>query len=172
MENRIWLDELKLDDRDAVFSLTSRPEIVKYMHFNTHESPEEAEALIRHYTEGENHGFLIRLLEGGELIGVAAVKREEEGEDEEEGVFSVSLFSFPEYWNRGYSTEALKLLIKFAFKRGVRSLKAYIVEENYGSRRVAEKCGFRVKEVLHFDDFPSGLYVYTLPLDTGRQARE
>lgn len=168
MENRIWLDTLRAEDRDTVYSMTSNPEIVKYMRFGTHESPKEAEALIRHYTEDGNHGFLIRLAGSGEPVGVAALKREEK----EEGVCSISLFSCPKFWNRGYSTEVVRLLIEFAGQHGVKGLEAYIVEENWGSRRVMEKCGFRVKEILHFEDFPSGLYVYELPLTRGRRAQE
>ena len=37
MKNKIWLDQLRAEDRDTVFSLTSDPEIVKYMRFGTHE---------------------------------------------------------------------------------------------------------------------------------------
>ena len=42
MEKNIWLDKLREEDRDTVFSMTSDPEIVKYMRFDTHEKPEEA----------------------------------------------------------------------------------------------------------------------------------
>lgn len=78
MKNKIWLDQLRAEDRDTVFSLTSDPEIVKYMRFGTHKVPEEAEELIRNYTEKGNYGFLIRLTDSGEPIGVAAMKHDEE----------------------------------------------------------------------------------------------
>ena len=162
MEKKIWLDKLRAEDRDTVFSMTSDPEIVKYMRFDTHEKPEEAEELIRHYTEGGNYGFLIRIADSGEPVGVAALKQDEENC----GEYSVSLFSFQRFWNKGYNTAAVELLKTFAQEQGIRALKAYVVEENYGSRKVMEKCGFQIQEILHFDDFPSGLYVYALPMES------
>ena len=78
----------------------------------------------------------------------------------------MSLFSFQRFWNKGYNTAAVELLKTFAQEQGIRGLKAYVVEENYGSRKVMEKCGFQIQEILHFDDFPSGLYVYALPMDS------
>ena len=162
MEKKIWLDKLRAEDRDTVFSMTSAPEIVKYMRFDTHEKREEAEELIRHYTEGGNYGFLIRIADSKEPVGVAALKQDEENC----GEYSVSLFSFQRFWNKGYNTAAVELLKTFAQEQGIRGLKAYVVEENYGSRKVMEKCGFQIQEILHFDDFPSGLYVYALPMES------
>ena len=103
MEKKIWLDKLRAEDRDTVFSMTSDPEIVKYMRFDTHEKPEEAEELIRHYTEGGNYGFLIRIADSKEPVGVAALKQDEENC----GEYSVSLFSFQRFWNKGYNTAAV-----------------------------------------------------------------
>lgn len=157
MEYRVRLHELTTEDRDIVFGMTSDPEVVKYMRFDTHERPEEAVKLIRHYTEKGNYGFLVRLSDSGEPVGVAALKREED----DPGKYSVSIFSFQKFWNQGYSTEVMELLIEEAKKQGIGCIKAYIVEENYGSRRVAEKCGFQADKLLHFADFPSGLYIYS-----------
>lgn len=168
MKNKIWLDQLRAEDRDTVFSLTSDPEIVKYMRFGTHKVPEEAEELIRNYTEKGNYGFLIWLTDSGEPIGVAAMKHDEENCLE----YSVSLFSFQRFWNQGYNTVAVELLKTFAQEQGIRSLKAYVVEENYGSRKVMEKCGFHRTDILHFDDFPSGLYVYSLQIGSGDEKQE
>lgn len=154
---RVKLERLMPEDRDTVFSMTSDPEVVKFMRFDTHENEEEAAELIAHYTEEGNYGFMVRLAENGEAVGVAALKQEEDDPEK----YSVSIFSFRKFWNKGYSTEVLELLMETAREKGIGNLKAYIVEENYGSRRVAEKCGFWVEEILHFADFPSGLYVYT-----------
>ena len=81
----------------------------------------------------------------------------------------MSLFSFQRFWNKGYNTAAVELLKTFAQEQGIRGLKAYVVEENYGSRKVMEKCGFQIQEILHFDDFPYGLYVYALPMKSNTE---
>lgn len=104
MEKKIWLDKLRAEDRDTVFSMTSDPEIVKYMRFDTHEKPEEAEELIRHYTEGGNYGFLIRIADSKEPVGVAALKQDEENAESIRCLYSVFRDSgtrdtIPPRWN-------------------------------------------------------------------------
>jgi RimJ/RimL family protein N-acetyltransferase len=48
------------------------------------------------------------------------------------------------FWNRGYTTEAARELIRIAFEReGVTTLWCGWFDGNERSRRVGEKCGFR-----------------------------
>ena len=51
-------------------------------------------------------------------------------------------------------------------------LDVYKRQENHGSRKVMEKCGFHRTDILHFDDFPSGLYVYSLQIGSGDEKQE
>lgn len=49
-----------------------------------------------------------------------------------------------DYWNRGYTTEAARAMIEYAFEKlGVHRLTATCDAENIGSWRVMEKCGMR-----------------------------
>ncbi|WP_029284703.1 GNAT family N-acetyltransferase [Pedobacter sp. R20-19] len=55
-----------------------------------------------------------------------------------------------EYWGKDYATEAVKLLVKFAFeKRDIFRVYAYIYDFNKASMRVLEKSGFRKEAILH-----------------------
>ena len=155
----LWLEALTLDDTDAVFALTSNPDVAQYMRFDTQRSREEAADLIRQYTEEGNFGYRVMSDDGKGLMGVAALKR-----GEEPGEYSVSIFMDPRYWNQGYSTRVIGMLIEKAEEMGIGCLSAYIVEENTGSRKIMEKWGFQVKQILHFGDLASGLYVYWRPL--------
>lgn len=48
-----------------------------------------------------------------------------------------------EYWGNGYMTEAVKLLIKYAFEIiNLRKLHTYVMEPNAASRKILEKSGF------------------------------
>ena len=50
------------------------------------------------------------------------------------------------YWNKGYTTEALKQVIEFAFeKNNVYRIKTGCIKENIGSEKVMQKNGF-IKE--------------------------
>jgi len=57
-----------------------------------------------------------------------------------------------EYWNNGYTTEALKQLIKFAFEENdVYRISMGGIEENIGFIRVMEKCG--IKREAYFKEY-------------------
>ena len=76
----------------------------------------------------------------------------------------MSVYLYPRFWNRGYSTEVILHLKETAVREGIKCLKAYVVRDNTGSCRVLEKHRFSLEEVLHFPDLPSGLCIYTQPL--------
>lgn len=52
-------------------------------------------------------------------------------------------FTHTHCWNKGYTTEAVKALLRFAFtKDDVIRMSAGCLTENIGSERVMQKCGF------------------------------
>lgn len=55
-------------------------------------------------------------------------------------------FTYPEFWNHGYVTEALRRVLAFAFEeKGVYRFSTGCLTENKGSERVMQKCGL-IKE--------------------------
>ena len=50
-----------------------------------------------------------------------------------------------ELWNKGYTTLAIKEIIKIAKKKGVKKLKAGLFEMNIGSKKVLIKNGFKIE---------------------------
>jgi len=59
---------------------------------------------------------------------------------------SVGYFLLPEYWAKGYATEALQEVIRFAFEENnVIRIEAGCMKENIGSEKVMIKCGM-IKE--------------------------
>jgi len=60
-----------------------------------------------------------------------------------------SLLIDPNYWKKGYGTEALKLLITHGFMDlGIETIWGEIFEFNAAGRRVAEKVGFEIEGKL------------------------
>ena len=58
----------------------------------------------------------------------------------------IGYFLLPEYWSKGYATEALHEVIRFAFKEdNVFRIEAGCMKENRGSEKVMIKCGM-IKE--------------------------
>lgn len=53
------------------------------------------------------------------------------------------------YWGRGYATEAVRLLIAYAFREAeLRRLYAYVYGYNIASMRVLEKVGFEKEAII------------------------
>lgn len=54
----------------------------------------------------------------------------------------------PDFWGKGYVTEAVHQVLSFAFTRfGVRRMEIGHMADNIGSKRVIEKCGFMYEGV-------------------------
>jgi RimJ/RimL family protein N-acetyltransferase len=53
-----------------------------------------------------------------------------------------------ELWGKGYTTLAIKEIIKIAKKKGLKKLKAGLNEMNIGSKKVLEKNGFKIEGKL------------------------
>ena len=52
-------------------------------------------------------------------------------------------FILQEYWNKGFTTEALKRVIEFAFKENnVYRIHTGCIKENIFSEKIMQKCGF------------------------------
>lgn len=53
------------------------------------------------------------------------------------------------YWGKGYMTDAVSVMVEYAFtRRRWLRIFAAVYEHNYSSMRVLEKCGF-IKEAIH-----------------------
>ena len=60
-------------------------------------------------------------------------------------------FTYPKFWGRGYTSEALKKVIEYAFTvDNVYRITTGCLAENIGSERVMQKCGM-IKEAEHVD---------------------
>lgn len=60
-------------------------------------------------------------------------------------------FYFPEFWGKGYGTQAFREVLRFAFTEdGVYRVTTGCLAENRGSERIMQKCGL-IKEAEHVD---------------------
>ncbi len=63
------------------------------------------------------------------------------------------------YWSSGLATEAWLLQLHFAFyERGFNRIWAHILEDNIGSRRICEKCGYKKEGILRESVYKNGMY--------------
>lgn len=63
------------------------------------------------------------------------------------------------YWNKGYGTDAMKVLIKFIFENmNIRKIKLNVFSFNIRAQKCYEKCGFKVEGILKDELFKDGKY--------------
>ena len=67
---------------------------------------------------------------------------------------SVQMFwsILPEYWGKGYATEASKRLLEYAFEElGIKKIIAYSHPQNIASKKIALKIGMKEEGTVYFD---------------------
>ncbi|MFO1444034.1 GNAT family N-acetyltransferase [Bacillus sp. Bva_UNVM-123] len=168
----ILLREFRIEDVDAIYNLTSQPEVYEFLP-DWHSTREQRLNWVTNYEIPSNKEFLsavpniaghnylklgIILKETDEFIGFCNTGiKEELNEPNREIAFAIS----KHYRNRGYTTIAVKALMKYLFeKTDVELLNTIVLPHNVSSNRVIQKCGFRYNGDIKIED--QQFYHYTL----------
>lgn len=145
---RLFLRPLREGDVDDIWPYASDPEFPKMMIWSTHVNKEDTGAFIRRAAAAtaNNRGVTWAIEHAGRFVGVI-------GLDEIQWQMlacrvdraEVGYWLATERWNQGFATEAAISVMTFGFDTvGLHKLTIGCFAENIGSRRVIEKCGFRL----------------------------
>ncbi len=137
---RLTLRPANTGDFEAVHAYAGSPENTHYMAWGTND-----ERATREYLRGSekawsredvrDYEFVMAEKATGRVIGGCGLYLD--------GA-NLGWILHRDYWGRGYTTEAARAMIGYAFGNlGVRRLTATCDAENVGSWRVMEKCGMR-----------------------------
>ncbi|WP_102275232.1 GNAT family N-acetyltransferase [Cytobacillus massiliigabonensis] len=150
----ILLREYQLEDVDALYEVTSQPEVYEFIP-NSNATREQRLIWMEKYEIPSNKEFLaaipniegqnylnlgIILKETGQFIGFCntGIKDELLAPNREIG-YAIS----KDYRNKGYSTMAARGLMKYLFEHtNLEVLNAVALIENISSNKVLQKCGF------------------------------
>ena len=144
---RLTLRAPRMDDAAAIFDSYARdPEVTRYLVWTPHRSVAETEEYLRRVTavEGGDTQYHWAVTERGDdaARGMIALRRNGHKAD-----FGYVLAR--EWWGRGYTTEALRAVLAFAFTLpGLYRVWAVCDAENVASARVMEKAGLQFEGVL------------------------
>ncbi len=106
------------------------------------------------------------LNEESKIVGIVIVSRI----DFRNGTAEIGYFLGKEYWNRGYASEAVKLILEYCFRyMNLRKVFARTYENNVASIRVLEKNGFRLVGKLRKHMWTPEGYVDVLFYDIMRE---
>ena len=140
---RLILRRFKLSDAKAMFeNWASDPEVTKYLTWPTHTDISVSKAVenswIELYQNPNHYSWAIVLKEINEPIGsIAAVKQ-----NDEINMVNIGYCIGKQWWNKGYTSEALKELMRFFFDKVVANrIESVHDTNNTNSGKVMQKCG-------------------------------
>ena len=161
---RLVLREFTIDDWRAVHTYQSDP---RYRRYYGERDWSEAgtrafvQRFVDNQVESPRHKFqlAITLPGSGTLIGNCGVRLDRPGAP----VGDIGYELNPEYWGRGYATEAARAMLAFGFEElGLHRVWAECVADNVGSRRVLEKLGMTLEGRLRENQSIDGRWHDTL----------
>jgi len=161
---RLMLRPWSENDADSLFRYASDGRVSEMALWPRHTSVEMSRDVIRQFFMPNRHSFAMVHKESGEVIGCIGLVPEG---DEHYAVMprerEVGYWIGYPYWGQGLTTEALKALLSYCRNHlGLYSVLLTTDIRNYGSRRVAEKCGFIQFDRYDLDGVDS--LAYRLPL--------
>ena len=140
---RLILRDIRMEDIQEYYErLFSDGDVCRYLLFDPHqdigESYEQIQNILQQYEEGKFYRWGITEKGDDSLIGIIGLVRIDEEKDE----CSFAYLLARDYWGRGYGTEALREVIRFAFEElKLKRIVADHMAENPASGAVMRKVG-------------------------------
>lgn len=136
MSNELLLRNVVNDDLPIFFEYQLDQE-ANYMAAFTAKDPSNQEAFMAHWHRilADKTVIIQTIIFDGQVAGTVS-SYEDEGKPE------VTYWLGRDYWGKGIATWALKEFL--AYNNQIRPIYARVAKDNLGSRRVLEKCGFRI----------------------------
>lgn len=156
--DRLILREINQEDAESIYKILSDPDVIKYDSFELFTEIEQAENLIKWFSEDFNQKqsifWGICLKENSEIIGFCRCKLEILGVRA-----SIGYDLNRDFWNMGIMTETLKAVTMYAFNTAdINRIEATVATQNSASVRVLEKLGFVKEGILRERSYMSGTY--------------
>jgi len=157
---RLILRPRTMADKDDIFEYASDPEVTRYVIWPTHRSVEDTIAFLesapKNFAKRESIGFAIELKETGKMIGDCGFLRIEPKHHRTEIGYVLNR----NFWSKGYMTEAVHELIRFAFKEmGMHRVAATCDFDNVRSAAVMERCGMTLEGVHRDSELRRGRFI-------------
>jgi [ribosomal protein S5]-alanine N-acetyltransferase len=150
--DRLLLRPFKTDDAQEVFECwESDPVVSKYMLWTSHNDINKTKEWI-HYEVGQIekddwYRFAFILKETGKLIGTGLIYY-----SHEEKSWNVGYNLGRRYWGKGYATEAMQEIIRFAKKElHITGIIGSHAKENIASENVLKKLGFIYEKDIPYE---------------------
>lgn len=155
--NRLILRDYEEKDEEAYIRLKSDPETMYYLQgirlFNKREAESDFQKILQDMKKPDRKYYFFHMemkMSRRQIgsIGYTVTHNTPVGK-----LVGAGYFIFPDYWNNGYTSEAFKRILEFAFnENNVYRVSAGCLAENKGSEKVMQKCGLiREAELIDYE---------------------
>lgn len=144
---RLLLRKFSRNDAEHIFyTWTSDERVAQYTSWYAHGSIDDTRAYVEYMVSRNSpsdYNWIIEL--DNKVIGSISVCYSDENLE----IAGIAYTLGYAYWNKGYTTEAAKAVVKFLFEEvGYRKIIAGCDSKNIGSARVLEKVGMKREAVF------------------------
>ena len=161
---RLLLREFVFDDWPAVLAYQKDPRYLEYYPQPTR-GESDAKEFVQWFLDEQAESPRRRiqlaavLRKSGELIGNCGIRRKPDNEWEADIGYEIA----PEFWGRGYATEAATALVEHGFSEmGLHRISSWCIAENGASVSVLRKLGLREEGRFRENEFFKGRWWDTL----------
>ena len=140
---RLVLRAFRTEDAEDVFIWAGKPEVTKYLSYDTHKSLQDSVNIVNlwveRYRSEDEYNWAIEY--NGKVIGNISVV------DKDDRCYECHLgYQIDsDFWNLGITTEAAKTIVDYLFEVGYQRITSACDTRNIGSCKVMQKIGM-VKE--------------------------
>ncbi len=157
---RLTLREFVTADAESLFNLYRLPETSEFESWQPHESIEETRGLLQYFVDQSycqpRSDFTLAVEYQDRFIGLCGLELGFGTETDDDRCGFLGFRLDPEYWGKGFATEAGAALINFGFDElGLHRVHAGCSTENHASIRVLQKLGLQLEGTTR-KSFPVG----------------
>ena len=152
--NRINLRPIRDDDLVNVFKGLSNKEVTHYyaVHFETLEATAEQMGWYNDLIQNDT-GVWWTICINDEFTGAIGFN----DWDKQKASAEIGFWLLPEYWKKGYVSEALPMVIEYGFsKLGLGKIEAFVEVDNLASKNVLDKAGFNFEKTMQDCELKNG----------------
>lgn len=152
---RLILRDYREDDLDEYYRLKSDPKTMYYLQdiqlYTKEEAYEDFRRVLDDMSKLDRKFYFIHMELKDSHEQVGSVGYTVMNDTPVGKIVGAGYFIYPKFWGKGYTTEAFRRILEFAFSdNNVYRVSTGCLAENIGSERVMQKCGL-IKEAEHID---------------------
>ncbi|RYF85239.1 MAG: N-acetyltransferase [Chitinophagaceae bacterium] len=159
---RLSLQQVLPEDQQFIFEGLSHPQVIPFFGVS-YDSFEATKKQMDWYAKAyeEDTGGPWKIIEkaSGKKIGVIAYYFHKHEHRKAE----IGFWLFPEYWNKGFITEAMQPVISYCKnEKNIHRLEAFVEEGNAASSKLLAKAGFQYEGKMKDCEIKNGKYISLL----------